>query len=185
MKQPLRNGLINLLISRSTQCNYIREFRSPSATSINSERTVTLTTAVGWWGGGRGEKMSPLSASLKCEIGTNWPGLCHRSRSELCGTSAPPDTCHHCSHPARDRPLCTCGHHLRPGLGARHSLCSLLSRKLPLSACKLHVALLAYWGVSPNKPGIAGRHTRVTPPGCALAPDIWSLVFLCEDAVAP
>jgi hypothetical protein len=36
VKQPLCNGLINLLISWSTQCNYIREFRSPSATSIKS-----------------------------------------------------------------------------------------------------------------------------------------------------
>ena len=43
VKQPLRNGLINLLIARSTQCNYIREFRSPSATSINSERAALLS----------------------------------------------------------------------------------------------------------------------------------------------
>lgn len=42
VNQPLCNGLINLLISWSTQCNYIREFRSPSATSIKSERTPPL-----------------------------------------------------------------------------------------------------------------------------------------------
>lgn len=42
VKQPQCNGLINLLIAQSTQCNYIREFRSPSATSINSERTTSL-----------------------------------------------------------------------------------------------------------------------------------------------
>lgn len=42
VNQPLCNGLINLLISWSTQGNYIREFRSPSATSIKSERTPPL-----------------------------------------------------------------------------------------------------------------------------------------------
>lgn len=41
VKQPLRNGLINLLIARGTQCNYIREFSSPSAPSINLERAAS------------------------------------------------------------------------------------------------------------------------------------------------
>lgn len=50
VKQPLCNGLINLLISWSTQCNYIREFRSPSATSIKSERTAPRLLPPAAWG---------------------------------------------------------------------------------------------------------------------------------------
>lgn len=53
--------------------------------------------------------------------------------------------------------LSTCGCHPWPWTHSKHLLCWLLSLKLPLFVYNLHVTLLAYWGVSPNKPDIVER----------------------------
>lgn len=59
------------------------------------------------------------------------------------------------------------------GLCSGHSLCSLLSHKLPVSVCNLHMTLLAYWGCSSLINLAFWKDTNMCNSfrGCSLAED--------------